>query len=131
MLKRGGVVEALRVNVVPGVSPKVSDPGPSLWFNPAAFDQPADFTTGDAGRTDPVLRGPSAHNWDLSVNKRVPLDADRVMEFSAAAFNFINHADWNSPDVTIGPASAPNVNAGKIIGSHGGRVIQVGLRLSF
>ncbi len=127
----GGVVEALRVNVVPGVSPKVSDPGPSLWFNPAAFDQPADFTTGDAGRTDPVLRGPSAHNWDLSVNKRVPLDADRVMEFSAAAFNFINHADWNSPDVTIGPASAPNVNAGKIIGSHGGRVIQVGLRLSF
>jgi hypothetical protein len=31
----------------------------------------------------------------------------------------------------IGPASAPNVNAGKIIGSRGGRVIQVGMRLSF
>jgi hypothetical protein len=31
----------------------------------------------------------------------------------------------------IGPASAPNVNAGKIIGSKGGRVIQLGLRLSF
>jgi hypothetical protein len=31
----------------------------------------------------------------------------------------------------IGPASAPNLDAGKIIGSHGGRVIQLGLKLSF
>jgi hypothetical protein len=31
----------------------------------------------------------------------------------------------------IGPATAPNVNAGKIIGSRGGRVIQLGLRFSF
>ena len=31
----------------------------------------------------------------------------------------------------IGPASAPNVDAGKIIGSRGGRVIQFGLRFSF
>ena len=127
----GGVITSLRVNTVPGVNPAVSDRGPDLWFNPAAFDQPADFTMGNASRTHPSLRGPSAQNWDLSVSKRVPLDSDRVMEFSAAAFNFINHADWNPPDVTIGPASAPNVNAGKIIGSHGGRVIQVGLRFSF
>lgn len=127
----GGVVDSLRVNVVPGVNPSVSNPGPELWFNPAAFDQPADFTTGNASRTNPTLRGPSAQNWDLSVSKRVPIDSDRVIELSAAAFNFVNHADWNSPDTTIGPASAPNVNAGKIIGSHGGRVIQVGLRFSF
>jgi hypothetical protein len=31
----------------------------------------------------------------------------------------------------IGPASAPNVDAGRIIGSHGGRVIQLGLKFSF
>jgi hypothetical protein len=127
----GGVVSALRVNVVPGVSPTVANPGPDLWFNPAAFDQPADFTVGNAPRTQPNLFGPPSQNWDLSVTKRIPLDADRVMEFSAAAFNFINHANWNPPDVTIGSASAPNVNAGKIIGSHGGRVIQLGLRFSF
>ena len=127
----GGVIQALHVNAVPGVNPAVPDPGPELWFNPAAFDQPPDFTIGNVARTHPSLLGPSANNWDLSVTKRVPIDLDRVVEFSAAAFNFVNHADWNPPDVTIGPASAPNVNAGKIIGSHGGRVIQVGLRFSF
>ncbi len=127
----GNVISSLRVNVVPGVDPSVPNPGPELWFNPAAFDQPPDFTLGDGPRTHPVLRGPSSQNYDMSLTKRMPLDADRVLEFSAAAFNFLNHADWETPDTTIGPASAPNVNAGKIIGSHGGRVIQLGLRLSF
>jgi hypothetical protein len=45
--------------------------------------------------------------------------------------NFLNHANWNTPDPVIGPANAPNVNAGKIIGSRGGRVIQLGARISF
>jgi hypothetical protein len=127
----GGVVAALHVNAVPGVNPAVEHPGPGLWYNPAAFDQPADFTIGDVSRTHPTLRGPSAQNYDLSLNKRLPIGGDRVVELSASAFNFLNHADWNDPDVTIGPASAPNLDAGKIIGSHGGRVVQLGLRFSF
>jgi hypothetical protein len=127
----GGVITALNVNVVPGVNPHVDDPGPALWFNPAAFDQPADFTLGNASRTHPTLRNPRSQNYDLSLNKRVTLSPDRTIEFSAAGFNFINHANWDSPDNIIGPANAPNVNAGKIIGSRGGRVIQLGLRLSF
>jgi hypothetical protein len=31
----------------------------------------------------------------------------------------------------IGPAASPNINAGKIIGSSGGRVLQLGLKVSF
>ena len=53
------------------------------------------------------------------------------MEFSMVGLNFINRADWMDPDTLIGPASAPNVNAGRIIGSRGGRVIQLGLRFNF
>jgi hypothetical protein len=127
----GGVVSALNVNTVPGVDPHVSDPQPALWYNPAAFDQPPDFSIGDVSRTHPNLRNPGNENYDLSITKRVTLTADRTIELSAAGFNFVNHADWNDPDNTIGPASAPNVNAGKIIGSRGGRVIQLGLRFSF
>ena len=127
----GGVITALNVNVVPAVNPEVPNPGPSLWFNPAAFDQPPDFTMGDASRTSPILRNPGAQDYDLSVSKRVSLGTDRAVEFSAAGFNFLNHANWNDPDPVIGPASAPNVNAGHIIGSRGGRVIQVGVRFSF
>jgi hypothetical protein len=127
----GGVISALNVNVVPGVDPNVSDRGPSLWFNPAAFDQPPDFTMGNASRTSPALRNPGRQNFDLSVSKRVAVSPERAVEFSAAAFDVLNHADWNDPDTVIGPPSAPNVNAGKIIGSHGGRVIQMGVRFSF
>ena len=109
----------------------MADPGPSLWFNPAAFDQPADFTMGNGPRTMPNLLGPGYNSMNLSVNKRQPVGANCALEFSASAFDFLNHANWNYPDPNIGPASAPNVNAGRIIGSHGGRVVQIGLNLSF
>ena len=127
----GGVISTLNVNVVPGVDPQVSNPGPAQWFNPAAFDQPPDFTAGNASRTSPTLRNPGSQDYDLSVSKRFAVGSDRAVEFNAAGFNFLNHANWNDPDPMIGPASAPNVNAGKIIGSRGGRVIQMGVRFSF
>jgi hypothetical protein len=127
----GGVLPTLNVNVVPGVDPHVAHPGPLLWYNPAAFDQPADFTLGNGPRTEPDLLGPGYNFMDLSVTKRMPMGGDRALEFSATAINMLNHANWNYPDPNIGPASAPNVDAGKIIGSHGGRVIQIGLKFSF
>src|SRR5260370_33178034 len=79
----GGVVQALHVNVTPGVSPEVSDPGPALWFNPAAFDQPPDFTIGNASRTHASLCNPGDQNYDLAVSKRFSLAPDRTFEFSA------------------------------------------------
>lgn len=127
----GGVVNALRVNIVPGIDPHVANPGPDMWFNPTAFDQPADFSLGNASRTHPTLRGPIFQNHDLSLTKRFPLRSDSSMEFSAVGLNWLNHANWSDPDVTIGPVSAPNVNAGKIIESRGGRVVQLGLRFIF
>lgn len=127
----GGVLSTLNVNEVPGVDPHVASPGPSLWYNPAAFVQPPDFTMGNVSRTLPDLLGPGFNSMDLSVNKRVHVGGDCALEFNASAFNFLNHANWNYPDPNIGPANAPNVNAGKIIGSHGGRVIQIGLKFSF
>lgn len=127
----GGVLDTLNVNVVPGVDARVPDPGPELWFNPLAFVQPPDFTPGDASRTHPFLRNPSNQNHDLSLTKRFALARDRTLEFSAMGLNFLNHANWEDPDTLIGPATAPNVNAGKIIGSRGGRIIQLGVRFSF
>lgn len=127
----GGVVSALNVDVAPGVSPRVAQPGPELWFNPLAFAHPPDFSLGNASRTHPFLRNPSNQNHDLSLTKRFAVGRDRTLEFTAMGLNFLNHANWEDPDNVIGPASAPNVNAGKIIGSRGGRIIQLGLRYSF
>ena len=74
---------------------------------------------------------PGNQNHDLSVNKRMALGPEQSLELSLVGLNFINHANWNDPDTMIGPASAPNINAGRIIGSRGGRVMQIGMRFSF
>jgi hypothetical protein len=126
----GGVLSTLRAEVVPGIDPRVSNPGPNLWFNPAAFTQPADFTMGNASRTLSILN-PGLQNHDVSLAKRFAIDQDRTMEFTVSTFNFLNHGTWNDPDPSIGSVASPNVNAGHIIGSRGGRVVQLGLRLSF
>ena len=127
----GGVVRFLRVNAVPGMQAHVANPGPERYFNPAAFVDPPDFSIGGVPRTHPTLRNPGWNNHDLSLTKRVPLSGERSFELLFQGFNFINHGNWNAPDTVIGPANAPNVNAGKIIGSYGGRVVQLGMRFNF
>ncbi|HEY3444175.1 MAG TPA: hypothetical protein VGK29_25720 [Paludibaculum sp.] len=127
----GGVLQTVRVNVAPGVEQRAADKGPDSWFNAAAFTSPDDFSQGSGPRTHPFLRNPVTSNHDLSLAKRFAIDTERSMEFTASGFNFIHNANWNPPDVVIGTESAPNVNAGKIVGSRGGRVIQLGLRFSF
>ncbi|BDC52604.1 hypothetical protein F183_A49190 [Bryobacterales bacterium F-183] len=127
----GGLINSLRVDIVPGVDPMPAQQSPDQWFNPAAFAQPADFTPGNGPRTHPRLLTPGNQMHDLSVTKRVALSAERALELNATGFNFINRGNWADPDKMIGPASAPNVNAGRIISSIGGRVVQLGLRFSF
>ncbi len=127
----GGVVPYLRAQAVPGADAHVNDPGPELWFNPAAFVNPGDFSIGNVPRAHPSLRNPGFHNHDLSVSKRLPLTSERSLDILFEGFNFLNHANWNDPDAYIGPAEVPNVNAGKIIGSRGGRVVQLGLQFNF
>ena len=127
----GGMVPDLRVSAVPGVDPRVRNPGPDLWFNPEAFVDPADFTLGSVPRTHPTLRNPDLRNNDIAVTKRVVLTRERSIEFLLQSFNFLNQGNWNDPDTEIGPVHARNANAGKIIGSRGGRVLQLGLRFHF
>ncbi|MFN0123069.1 MAG: hypothetical protein ACKV2V_21425 [Blastocatellia bacterium] len=129
--RTGNVVSSLHVNVVPGVSPYAAEQTSQSWFNPAAFAQPDDFTIGNASRTHPQLRNPGDQFHHMSLTKRMEIHADTSMELLVEAFNFPNHANLNDPDTRIGPASSPNLNAGKIIGSTGGRVLQLGLRLLF
>ncbi|MGE0882985.1 MAG: hypothetical protein AB7P14_05545 [Blastocatellales bacterium] len=129
--RTGGVVGNLRVNVVPGVDPTPENQSPEQWFNPAAFAQPEDFMLGDGPRTHPQLREPGYQLHHLSLTKRIELTSDTSLEFVTEAFNFPNHANLNEPDTRIGPESSPNLNAGKIIGSTGGRVMQLGMRILF
>ena len=127
----GNVLPTLNVNDVPGISPVVANPGPSAWFNPAAFAQPADFTAGTGSRTSATLLGPGYNSMDVSLGKRLPIGGEKSVEFNATALDVLNHANWNYPDTMIGPASAPNVDAGRITGSHGGARHPTSLKFSF
>lgn len=129
--RTGGLVGNLRVNLVPGVNPRVENPTAERWFNPEAFAQPDDFTLGNGPRTHPQLRGPGEQFHHLSLTKRIELTSDASLEFVTEAFNFPNLANLNDPDTRIGSDENPNLNAGRIIGSTGGRVMQVGLRILF
>jgi len=124
-------VRYLQVNAVPGMDPHVRDPGPGGWFNPHAFVDPPDFALGDVARAHPTLRNPDYRNHDISITKRVVLSQEQSVELLVQGFNFLNQGNWNDPDNEIGPADARNVNAGRIIGSRGGRVLQLGVRYNF
>ncbi len=127
----GSVVQTLYANVVGGVSPHVENPSPVQWYNPAAFAHPDDFTIGNAPRNMPNLFGPARQNHDLSVSKRFPLTSGQSLEFTAVGLNFMNIGNLDDPDTEIGTVQAPNANAGRILQSVGGRIIQLGLRLNF
>jgi hypothetical protein len=127
----GGVASTLQVNMVPGVNGIVANQGPALWYNAAAFVQPPDFTLGSVSRTLASIRNPSFQNYDLNFGKRMALDSRRTLEFNVLMLNALNHGNWNNPDNLIGPANAPNTDAGHIIGSTGGRVVQLGARITF
>ena len=129
--RTGGLVGNLRVNLVPGINPRVENPSAERWFNPEAFAQPDDFTIGNGPRTHPQLRGPGEQFHHLSLTKRIELTSEASLEFVTEAFNFPNLANLNDPDTRIGSEENPNLNAGRIIGSTGGRVMQVGLRILF
>ncbi len=127
----GGMIPYLRVDAVPGVDPHLQKPGPEAWFNAGAFVDPADFALGNVPRTHPTLRNPNYSNHDISLTKRVVLSQEQSVEVLVQSFNFVNQGNWNDPDSEIGPSNARNVNAGRIIGSRGGRVLQLGLRYHF
>jgi hypothetical protein len=98
----GGYNLTQRPDLVPGVS--LIPPGgstPAQWITPAAFRVPAPGTWGNAGRN--LARGPSLHQLDLGLSKRVPLGERSALEFRAEAFNIFNRAQYGDPigDFTV------------------------------
>ncbi|HLH37297.1 MAG TPA: carboxypeptidase regulatory-like domain-containing protein [Alloacidobacterium sp.] len=76
-------------------NPHLSKRTKDEWFNTAAYEVPAKFTFGNAGRNS--LR--SQPYWDLtpSVIRRFPLRESLQFEFRAEAFNALNHTVFSPP----------------------------------
>ncbi|HLK62076.1 MAG TPA: TonB-dependent receptor [Bryobacteraceae bacterium] len=109
-----------RANVVPGISPSVSNPGPADWFNPAAFAL-QNTPYGTVGRD--TIWGPHLQQWDLGFAKRFLLSERRYFQFRGELFNTFNQVNFKPPASTVGSAGF-----GTITAANPGRNVQLGLK---
>jgi hypothetical protein len=115
----------------PAFTGQLIEGGPSQYFNPAAFIQPAPGTYGNVGRN--VLQGPGTVETDLSLSKKFALSERMNLQFRAELFNLFNHANLNTPNPVVFAAAAPagiSPTAGVITSTTTtSRQVQFGLKL--
>ena len=98
--------------------------GANHWFNTAAFQTASSTALGNAGSG--IIVGPGLYLWDASARKEFKLGETRRLQFRADAFNFMNHVNFRSLQVTTSSS-----NFGTLTGSGPARNLQGGLRFSF
>jgi Carboxypeptidase regulatory-like domain len=121
--------------VRPSWNPNFSGPiilgGPTEYFNPNAFIQPAAGTYGNVGRN--ALQGPGLATTDLSLQKRFIFTERFNLQFRAEFFNIFNRVNFNTPNPVVFAAAAPaapSPTAGVITStSTTSRQVQFGLKL--
>ncbi len=89
---------------------EVSDPSVDKWFEPTAFQPPADNTGtwGDADRN--IMRGPEQFNIDMSLIKNTRFGRFNL-ELRCEAFNVLNHPQFGQPNRTIGNAAVATITS--------------------
>ncbi|MGA7631576.1 MAG: TonB-dependent receptor plug domain-containing protein, partial [Terriglobales bacterium] len=117
-------------------NPKESNPSVhGLWFNPAAYANPAYGTFGNNGRN--TLIGPGFANVDISLAKEFPIHEAIRLEIRADANNAFNHTNYNNPDANVGYSGGVLADsaAGTITSPAGYnaalRIIQLGAHFRF
>ena len=106
---------ASRPNWAPGVSPQIPHPSRAAirapgsvakWFNPGAFQDPADFSFGNTPREIGNLRGPGTVNVDMSLFKTTRITENTRFELRLEAYNALNHDNLTMPNTSF-VAGAP------------------------
>jgi hypothetical protein len=111
-------------------------PGGVYWFNPGAFEAPADGTYGNSERAP--FRMPGVHQWDITVSKNwYPTEAARI-QFRAEMINAFNHTQFNALNTTTCPNTVASLSCvvagsrfGQLTGTRNPREIQLGIRVSW
>jgi hypothetical protein len=67
----------------------------AVWFNKAAFTQPAAGTYGVQLRN--TLRGPGYWTWDTGIRKNFRVFEGQNLQFRYDLFNTLNHPNWGNP----------------------------------
>jgi hypothetical protein len=73
--------------------------------------------------------GPGIDNFDLTLQKLLPLTEAKSLEFRLEAFNAFNHAQFYGPASVDGQEEDPNF--GQIVSAASPRLVQLAAKFSF
>lgn len=99
-----------RPSVVAGVNPFLSTGDRRYILNPAAFTIPEPGEFGNLGRY--ALHGPGLSQFDLTLQKRFPLNEKLNLEFRSEIYNVLNRANFANPPAQL--SNALGVGAGRL-----------------
>ena len=105
------------------------DQNRNLWFNPAAYAVPAQFTFGGASRNS--IRGPNLASVDWALNKSFTLTEYTRLQFRWETFNTFNRTNLGLPNNQVDTGSAGLISSLASGPTLGMRRMQFGLRLSW
>jgi len=106
--------------------PKISNPTPQRWFNPAAFAIPS-FSYGAFGRN--VLRSDGVANVDFSLFKNIPFGETVKLQLRAEIFNIFNMMSFGVPNGLLNQPTTGAVNS--LAQGISPRQMQFGLKFQF
>jgi carboxypeptidase family protein len=96
-------------------------------FNIAAFSRETLGHLGNASRR--FFYGPGISNFDMTLNKLLPLTESKSLEFRLEAFNVFNHAQFYGPASVDGEVNDPHF--GQIVSAAAPRLIQLATKFTF
>ena len=96
-------------------------------FNTSLFSLPTLGQIGTARRR--FFYGPGIDNFDLALQKSVPLTEAKSLEFRIEAFNAFNHAQFYGPAAVNGDINSAKF--GQIVSAASPRLVQLGARFVF
>lgn len=98
------------------------------WLDDAAFENPAQYTLGNAARTLPGIRGPMRITFDLMLAKNFTWGERWRAQFRWEAYDFTNTPAFNIPNTSFGSG-----NFGRVTNTlpNSRRIMQFGLRVTF
>src|ERR1039458_8593563 len=108
-----------------GISPKISNPTPRKWFNPAAFAVNAPYTYGNASRNTVI--GPGLVELDMSLMKSIPIGDRLSSQLRWDMFNVANHPIFGQPQTTLSSSSYTQISSTKV----DSREMQISMRFVF
>jgi hypothetical protein len=97
------------------------------YFNTLLFGLPALGSAGNTGQR--FFSGPGINNYDISLQKSVPLTESKSLQSRLETFNTFNHAQFYGPSAVDG-----NINSstfGYIVSAAAPRLVQIMMKVAF